>query len=211
MAWAPDYCTTAELKSFLRITDTADDAELGFAITAASKAIDRVANRQFGVTTAEARQYSWCGEYIYGRPALKVDDIMTTTGLIVKVDLTNDGVYEQTLTLTTDYVMYPRNNPDKSLPWTHILLTPTAVAYFPAFEAGTEVTAAYGWTTVPTTIKDACLLQASRFFSRRNSPYGIAGSPEFGTELRLLERLDPDVRLMVLTYKRQWGAVGYVS
>ena len=39
--------------------------------------------------------------------------------------------------------------------------------------------------------------EASRWFARRNSPYGIAGSPEMGSELRLLAKLDPDVAVML--------------
>jgi hypothetical protein len=59
MPWAPDYITTAELKSFLGINDAIDDAQLAIAITAASRAVDRVTNRQFGqVAAAEARLYT---------------------------------------------------------------------------------------------------------------------------------------------------------
>ena len=48
----------------------------------------------------------------------------------------------------------------------------------------------------PDAVKDACLIQAARFFSRRTSPHGIAGSPESG-ELRLLNSLDVDVQQLL--------------
>lgn len=57
-----------------------------------------------------------------------------------------------------------------------------------------------GEGSTPSAIVNACLLQASRFWSRRSSPFGVAGSPEFGNELRLLNRLDPDVEVMLGPY-----------
>jgi hypothetical protein len=54
-----------------------------------------------------------------------------------------------------------------------------------------QVTALWGWSGVPDAIRQACLLQASRLLSRRDSPFGVAGSPEAGTELRLLVEARP--------------------
>jgi hypothetical protein len=70
-----------------------------------------------------------------------------------------------------------------------------------------RITAAWGWDAVPDPIEEACLLQASRLLSRRDSPHGIAGSPEAGSEIRLLERLDPDVAISCRPFRRVWGAV----
>jgi len=55
---------------------------------------------------------------------------------------------------------------------------------------------------VPTTVKQATLLQASRVFARREAPFGVAGSPDMGSELRLLEKVDPDVAVMLVPYVR---------
>lgn len=60
---------------------------------------------------------------------------------------------------------------------------------------------------IPAGVTQACLLQASRFFARRYSPFGIAGSPENGSELRLLSRVDPDVAVVLAPYRVWWGAV----
>jgi hypothetical protein len=54
--------------------------------------------------------------------------------------------------------------------------------------------------------KLATLIQASRLFARRHAPFGVAGNPEVG-QLRLLERLDPDVAISVRPFARVWGAV----
>jgi hypothetical protein len=70
-----------------------------------------------------------------------------------------------------------------------------------------KVTATFGWTAVPDAVKLACLIQASRLFARRHSPFGILGSPETGGELRLLERLDADLVVSVRPFQRVWGCV----
>lgn len=60
MAWKPDYATVAQLKAFARIPvgDTIDDVEIGFAVSAASRAVDQATNRQFGVVDEpEVRYY----------------------------------------------------------------------------------------------------------------------------------------------------------
>ena len=69
-----------------------------------------------------------------------------------------------------------------------------------------KVTARWGWAAVPSTIKQATLLQASRLLARRDAPFGIAGSPDVGSEIRLLARVDPDVAVAVAPYRRWWGA-----
>lgn len=216
MAWKPDYVTLAQLKSHLRITDTNDDADLAFAITAASRAVDQSANRQFGLTgSAVARYYEYTGEPFTGqdrfqttlsdplgsRYVVEVDDLMTTTGLVVKVDRNDDGTFEETFA-ATDFDLHGWNAAAESVPWTRIVLKEGKT--FPLHPRSIEVTANWGWSATPDDIKQATLIQAARFFSRRNAPFGIAGSPETGSEMRLLERLDPDVALMVRHRKRFW-------
>lgn len=74
-----------------------------------------------------------------------------------------------------------------------------------------------GFTTVPAAVKLACEIQASRWFKRNDAPFGVAGSAEMGTELRLLARLDPDVEVLLdsvdilavgsQTHRQRWGTV----
>lgn len=210
MAWAPDYVTATELKSYLRIGDTVDDAELGFAITAASRAVDQAANRQFGVVaSAEARQYTARYDRTICRYVVDIDDLMSTTNLAVDHDDDDDGVYDNdttwTLNASDGFYLLPVNAADKSLPWTQIVWRSDAAV--PTLRpGGVQVTAVFGWTAVPSTVKQATLLQAARFFQRRNAPFGVAGSPDMGSELRLLAQVDPDVRVALKPYVRQWGA-----
>lgn len=197
----PDYATLAEMRHYVRITnanDTTDDAELGFAISAASRAIDRATRRQFGdAGVASARRYSALYVEDEGLWRVYVDDFMTQTGFGVMTDLDDDGTYETAVT-STYYRLRPIDADAVGWPWTHLDFTDTAL--FGEKPHGVQVTARWGWTAVPTTIKQACLLQAERFFKRRDAPYGIAGSPELGSELRLLAKVDPDVEVMLAPY-----------
>lgn len=209
MAWAPNYCTTAELSAYARIPvgDTLDDVQAGLAVTAASRAVDHYANRQFGLTgSAVARVYTYEYECIEGRAALPIDDVQTTTGLTVALDLNQDGTFEQALTLSTDYDLWPWNAAAESRPWTHVVLRHTAAAHFPRYARGVQVTANFGWSAVPDAVKNATMLQSNRILKRRDAAFGVAGSPEMGSEVRLLERLDPDVAVTLRRYRRWWGA-----
>jgi hypothetical protein len=147
--------------------------------------------------------YTWEGTYIDNLPAVEVDDVMTSTGLVIKLDQAGQGTYGSALTGVDPW---PWNAAADGKPWTHLVFRSYASAFPTLFSQGVQVTANWGWTTVPSIVQEATLIQAARFFVRRDSSYGIAGSPETGTEMRLLERLDPDVALMLSTVRRLWGA-----
>lgn len=204
MAWAPDYITSAQLKAYLRISDALDDAQIALAVTAASRAVDNATNRQFGlVASAEARYYTAEWDATERRFVIEIDDLMVVTGASVAADVGGEGVYD---TAITSYDFKPANAALKNRPYTQLWVRSSAVTRPLSVHDGVQVTARWGWTDVPDTIEQATLLQASRFFSRREAPFGIAGSPESGSEMRLLERVDPDVGLVLRPYYRWWGA-----
>lgn len=207
MALYPDYCTLAELKAYRRIADTVDDAELPGAISSASRVVDRFTNRQFGqVSTAEVRYYTYAGDVIDGRRALPIFDMYSTTDLAVAFDSGADGTYDETVTITTDFDLFPWNAAVDGVPWTHLVLQSDSANRFPCVARGIRVTAKTGWSAVPAIVKEATKLQANRFASRRNSEYGMAGSPDMGTEVRLLDRIDVDVAQMLRPVRRVWAA-----
>jgi hypothetical protein len=200
MAWAPDYCTAAELKAFVRITDSADDAQVALAIAAASRAVDRATGRQFGlVASVEARYYTPRYDALRSRWSVPIDDLMTIAGLLAAFDEAGDGTYSAAI---TDYVLRPVNAAPRSRPWTELAVRSTSGTQPTNADACVRVTARWGWSAVPDAVKEATLLQASRFLVRRDSPYGVAGSPEAGSELRLLAAVDPDVAVALRDYRR---------
>lgn len=207
MAWAPDYCTAAQLKSWLRIGDTADDTLLAVAITAASRDVDQYCGRQFGaLSTAEARYYTWSGDLIDGRAALAVDDLQSVTDLEVQLLDTTGAAAGSPLVSGTDFDLWPYNAAAKGRPWTHLVARPNGTAWT-ELARSVVIEARWGWTAVPSSVLQATLLTAAETFARRNAPFGIAGSPEMGSELRLLSRIDPDAARLLNPFKRHWGAV----
>lgn len=206
MPWAPDYASVATLKSALRITDTDDDAELTLALSGASRAIDGHCGRQFGQLAAPAARY-YTARWDDGRRRwiVVLDDLMTVTGLEVHTAPTVEGVWDTELTVDTDFHLAPRNRPADGLPWT--LLIAAEGTTLPCAEDAIRVTATWGWSEVPDVVVQATILQATRLFRRKDAPFGVAGSPEVGSEVRLLSRLDPDVALLVAPLRRAWGAV----
>lgn len=207
MAWAPQYASTAELRAYLRIpaSDTADDTQIDLAAEAASRSIDHHCNRQFGqVTTADARVYTPRWDSTRARWLIDVDDISTTDDLSIMVDDDDNGTFDMEV---DDYRLFPLNASAVGFPWTQILVRPTSTNLPVPAEGSVEVTAEWGWTAVPDPVKEATLLQGSRFFQRQQAPFGVAGSPELGSELRLLQKVDVDVAVMLRPFVRQWGAV----
>ncbi len=205
MTWAPVYETAANLRTFMRMdavtadaTDIAQDTLVHTpALTVASRLIDKSTGRQFGVTTSEARYYTAKYDKRRLKYVIDVDDLQATP--TIAVDAAGALTYT---TAVTDFRVLPANATARGVPVTRIefgstATTSTAVDAF-------KVTATWGWTAVPQTIKTATLLQASRIAKRRDAPFGVAGSPDLGNEMRLLAKLDPDVEVMVSAYRRYW-------
>lgn len=205
MAWAPDYVTTDEAAAYEAIPDDVDDTEIAQAVAAASRAVDRTASpegwRQFGlVDVPEARYYTakWSRER--GTWTVQIDDLMTVTGLVVEFDSDEDGTY---IDEVTAYRLLPLNAAAKGKPWTHLEVLSSSAVEPDCTPDAVRVTARFGWTDVPTPVVQATLLQASRLLARRNAPFGVAGSPESGSEIRLLAKVDPDVAVALVDYRRR--------
>lgn len=199
MAWCPGYVSTDELAAFVRVADSLDDAQLALAIAAASRAIDRCAGRQFGlVDEAEARTYTAWYDEKRERWVVPVDDFMSTSGLAVAFDSDGDESYADAVTA---FSKRPANAAATDRPWTELLVLPSSDVTLTDADNAVRVTALWGWASVPDAVKEACLLQASRLAARRDAPFGVAGSPQVGSEMRLLAKVDPDVEVALRDYR----------
>ena len=148
MPWAPDYLTLAEAKAYLRVADTVDDAEIAGWITAASRAIDRRCNRQFGLLAAPAtRTYRRPAVYdaTLGMWTVNIDDVMSTVGMTV------NGV----AFAAAGAVLLPDNAPLDGRPWTRIGFTYAPNQSSPGYAAATVMAAPWGWTAVPVQVPQA--------------------------------------------------------
>lgn len=206
MAWKPDYSTVGRTKDFLRIADDVDDVILGVAITAASRAIDRASGRQFGLAaSAHDRFYTAVWDRKKCKWVVEIDDLMTQVGLTLAYDSAGDGTYATSI--TSGYAFYPLNAAADGRPWERIWIDPNVIGRRSQIEPAVRMHAQPGWTAIPVSIEQATWLQVSRWHARRDAPFGVAGSPESGSEMRLLERLDPDVATSIRDYRRVWGVV----
>jgi uncharacterized phiE125 gp8 family phage protein len=196
VTWAPDYVTAEQLKSYLRIGDNADDAFIAAWITTVSRNVDDFTGRQFGQTLAESRYYTPVWDRAECAWFAEIDDVQDVTGLTVT---DSDGTAVPALTSTVaGYQLLPRNAAAKGRPYERLKLTVAT--------GEIDVNVKFGWSAVPSAVPTGALLQAARLNHRRSSPFGIAGSPTEGTQVRLLAQLDPDFRTSLKPYVRDWWA-----
>lgn len=196
MTWKPDYLTLEQAKAWLRIpaTDTQDDSELSPMISTVSRAIDDHCNRQFGQLAAPA-QWSYAPRYDSERGlwVVDIDDVTDVTGLAAELD----GV------AIDSYDLEPLNAADKGAAYELLVINTDSTA-IPTNSATDRVliTVKWGWTAFPDGVDGATRLQLNRHWARRMSPFGVAGSPSEGSEVRLLSKLDPDVAVSLRGLRR---------
>lgn len=199
MALTNCYTTLAELKASLGIEDNVDDTALEAAITAASRMIDNYTERFFyrdGTTQSPVYRYYTPQDI----SVLMIDDIYSISQ--VAIDAAFDQTYS-TVFATSDYLVEPVNAPRKGWPYTRILATGSYIFPYPLPQS-VRVQGVWGWSAVPSEVSMATLIQASRLFARRQSPFGIAGAPDLGV-VRLSARLDADVEVLVKDFRRRKG------
>jgi hypothetical protein len=195
-----DYITRAQLKAHLSIPvlDTDDDVALARVVASTSRAVEKWCRRRtFGQdAAASTRTFHADG---YG--CVYVDDIATATGLAVATDDDDDGVFEQSWTVSTDFALEPVNALADDLPVTRLVAV--GDLWFPAgcARASVSVTATFGWPAVPDEVVEATLIKAARLFGRKDTPNGVAGSGEFGV-VRITNREDPDVVALLAPFRR---------
>jgi len=204
MAITNGYATLAEIKGYMSISDNTDNDLLENLVESASRSIDRIANRRFYLdATASARLYR-----AYSNIFVFVDDIGTTSSLVVKTDEDGNGTYSKTLTLNTDYILDPLTSQSLNRPFTQLTMVSNTESWpiFPGLTSnglrpGVQVTARWGWPSVPDDLNMACLILTADLYKRKDAPGGILGLGDLG-----VVRMSPigrDVTAMVRAYKKE--------
>ena len=194
MAITNGYATLAEVKAALRITDSIDDSLLEMAIESASRLIDGYASRSFYNAGTATRYFVADTDWI-----TYIDDAITITE--IATDFSADGTYD-TIWQASDYQLEPLNGRVDGLVWPYNTIRAIGDYTFPIYggEGLVKVTGTWGFSAVPTAIKQATIIQASRIFKRLDSPLGVLSSPDLGF-IRVGSRLDPDVSQLVDSYR----------
>ena len=202
MAIVNGYATLAEFQNYtgMPTLTSAETSSIENAIEAASRSIDRIANRRFFAdTNPTARFYRPIDIY-----RLLVDDISTPSGLEVALDANGLGNYTDILTLDTDYILDPINAPQKARPFTQITLVGATTWPFPTnYRPAIKITARFGWylNTPPDDIKEACLILSADYMKRASSVGGVVGLSELGA-IRM-SPLGRDISAIVRAYRRE--------
>lgn len=205
MALLDPYCSVAELRNYAGIDDQVDDTLLSTVVRGVSRqGINVYCGRQFNdAGSATARTFQSESE-----TCVKVDDFSTATGLIVKIDSNDDGLYSTTLGAV--YNLYPIDgivNGEPGYPFERIELFWQTTPYFPRLTKrnNVQVTARWGWAAVPDAVKQACLIKSARVFRRRYALDGLIGQGDF--VFRISSREDPDVVGMLAGLRRTSGVI----
>ena len=204
MAISNGYVTLAEIKTYLGLSGSGQDSNLENAVESASREIDAYCDRFFYQTDSEDKYFT--PTYVL---ELNVPDISTPRGLVVKIDSNDDGSHDTTLTVNTDFYLKPLDagnqvNGVQFAPITNISIldTRSSERFDPTIVKQVKVTAQWGFSAVPDAIKQATLLQATRLFKRKDSPFSVYGNPETGTG-ELFNKFDPDAMKLLKAYQKR--------
>jgi len=199
MAISDGYATLADVKAALRITDTVDDSLLEISIEAASREIDGFCERVFTQSTA-TRIYRPTDAF-----TVDLDDLQTVTTL--KTDTDGDGVFDTTWS-TADYQLNPLNGIAGGITTPYTTLKAVGSYLFPIYEprnvnsqeASVQIAGVWGWPSIPTAVKQACIILSMRQFKRYDSPTGVMGFGDLG--VMRVGRVDPDVEKLLMPFRR---------
>lgn len=193
MAITNGYCTLADVKAALRITDAVDDSLLEMAVESASRLIDGYAYRYFYNAGTATRDFVAEDSYL-----TIIDDLISISELKTTDEIGSDYVTWS----ADDYQLRPVNGKidGLSVPYTSILSTDDLLFNIKGQQALVRVTGVWGWSAVPIAIKQATVIQSSRIYKRLDSPLGVAGFGDLGA-IRVGRALDPDVEQLVMPYR----------
>lgn len=222
-----DLITYTDLATHLGVNFSAGEQTTAtLCCGAASDAVKNSANRTFELQTAAQDRYftykrpygtySWYGNY-YGSidwsvvyPSLFATAIPPTMLAVSDFFLTGQTIGTITVsdTLSTStYVptgAWPFNAAADGLPYEKLVFAQGT--FLPLGDGQLKVNAKWGYVTaIPQGLKEVALLQAARFFKRKDAPFGVAGADAMGNAMRLQARLDPDVEALLGSYRRWWA------
>ena len=199
MAITDGYATLSDVKAALRITDNVDDSLLEISIEAASREIDGWCERVFTQSTA-TRIYRPTDVF-----SVDVDDLQSITTL--KTDSDGSGVFDVTWE-TTDYQLNPLNGIAGGISTPYTQVRAIGEYLFPIYEprnvnaneASIQINGVWGWASIPTAVKQACIILSMRQFKRYDSPTGVMGFGDLG--VMRIGRVDPDIEKLLMPFRK---------
>lgn len=216
MAVVNGYATLAQVRSELgpyAVSDTGDDGKIELSIEAASRQIDTALGfrlwQDAQVVTREFYAESPTCVDLYEQPGMTPKaGISTLDDLEVKIDDDADGVFETTLTIGIDFIVWPPNSDDETqVCFTELRAVDTVSFPRPSNgRPGVQIAAKFGWSTVPDWAEKACIIQAIQLFKSKDAAFGIATFGDVGGGLRVRAGLNPFADALVRSHAR--AAIG---
>jgi hypothetical protein len=201
MAITNGYASLADVKAAFRIQDSVDDSLLELAIESASREIDGHCERIFYNAGTATRVYIPTDAFL-----VEVDDLQSVTSLRTS---TTGETFDLTWSSTppSDYQLEPLNGFSGGLSQPFTRIRAIGGYLFPlweprninAHEATVEVTGVFGWPSIPTAVRQACIILSMRHFKRYDTPLGISFD-ELGAVR--VGKIDPDVDKLLSPFRR---------
>jgi hypothetical protein len=196
------YVTLDAVKDELGRSDVSNDARIEAAINSASRQIDDFTGRRFWQDTNVTAREFYADDYSELISNVEQPfDISTATGLIVKLDTADTGTFGTTLTINTHFILQPTNAADDSEPFTAIRLVDSLYS-FPMSSSGrpgVQITAKFGWATIPDPVVQACLIQSVLLYKATDAAMGGLSFGD-GAFLRVRGGLNPIAQSLVDRY-----------
>jgi len=173
------YVEPAAFKASTSIADSFADADVSAALTAASRAVEKVTQRRFWKdSTPATRTYT------------------ATSCRRVNID---DAAQINTVTASgaaiTSFVAEPLNAAADGEPY---LWLSSTLGVFPTIAGGVTVTGLFGWPAVPEQIPQMVTILASKFLKRsREAPFGVVNAGGIEGIAMQLAREDPDMQVLI--------------
>lgn len=190
------YTSLTTVKAALgKITENDKDDLIEQAIAAASRFIDRRTGRRFYADlSATPRTFPITGQSLYegADQLLLIDDVSSLQDLTVAIQAS----LSIPASWTTVQLWEP--GPDNALVYGQPITQIRSSAGWLPFYGRVQVTARWGWPTVPDEITQATQLLAARLYRRKDSPEGVLGSSEWGAVR--VSRIDPDVQGLIAPF-----------
>lgn len=191
------YCSTSDVKTYLGISSTGDNALIGSLIGRAQKAIETYTRRVFQTSTANTTHRFTVGKDTQGRMLWLDDDLATISSVITDADSTAPSTVS-----TAEYITHPRNRApyyaieirsDASEDWT----------FEDAPETGVTVAGKWGYsTTPPADVKHACIRLAAYYYRQKDvQVFDVTTLPETG-QMTVPVGIPRDVKMILDPYVR---------
>ena len=196
MAIVNGYASLTDMKAALRVpgSDTVDDSLLELAVESASRMIDAECDRNFYTSGTATRDFIPNDPY-----TVDTDDL--TSIATVQLDDQGDRTFLITLA-ASDYQTEPVNGRVSGNAYPIYRLRMIGDYLLPIWhrQATVRITGVYGFTPVPTQVRQACVMQAMRIFKRLDSPLGMTWGVD-GMGMRV-GKVDPDVAMLIRPFKK---------